>query len=133
MALPLAVPVALAGAAIGRYIALRTPGPALHAVVVVLALPGLAAVETTVAPPAPREIVSSVEIDAPPAEVWKHVAGFPEITAPPAWYFRLGVAYPVRAVVEGSGVGAVRRFEFSSGTFVEPITVWDEPRRLAFD
>jgi hypothetical protein len=30
-------------------------------------------------------------------------------------------------------VGAVRRCEFSTGAFVEPITVWDPPRRLAFD
>jgi uncharacterized membrane protein YhaH (DUF805 family) len=133
MALPLAVPVALAGAAIGRYIALRTPGPALHAVVVVLALPGLAAVETATPPPPLREVVSSLEVDAPPARVWHHVAAFPEIDEAPAWYFRLGVAYPVRAVLVGTGVGAVRRCEFSTGAFVEPITTWDEPRRLAFD
>jgi hypothetical protein len=30
-------------------------------------------------------------------------------------------------------VGAVRRCEFSTGPFVEPITVWDQPHRLAFD
>jgi hypothetical protein len=46
--------------------------------------------------------------------------------------FRLGLAYPIRAEIEGSGVGAVRRCVFSTGAFVEPITVWDEPRRLAF-
>jgi hypothetical protein len=27
----------------------------------------------------------------------------------------------------------VRRCEFSTGAFVEPISAWDEPRRLAFD
>ena len=52
---------------------------------------------------------------------------------PPAWYFRWGIAYPVRAVIHGDGVGAVRRCEFSTGAFVEPITAWDAPRRLAFD
>jgi hypothetical protein len=30
-------------------------------------------------------------------------------------------------------VGATRYCIFSTGTFVEPITVWDRPRRLAFD
>ena len=35
--------------------------------------------------------------------------------------------------VEGRGVGAIRYCEFSTGSFVEPITVWDEPVRLAFD
>jgi hypothetical protein len=54
MALPLAVPVALAGAGVGRYIALHTPGPALRAVVLVLVIPGLAAVETAGPPPAAR-------------------------------------------------------------------------------
>jgi hypothetical protein len=61
------------------------------------------------------------------------VIGFSELPAPPAWMSRLGVAYPVRAEIDGRGVGAVRRCEFSTGAFVEPITVWDEPRRLAFD
>jgi hypothetical protein len=39
----------------------------------------------------------------------------------------------VRARIEGEGVGAIRRCEFSTGAFVEPITVWDEPRHLAFN
>ena len=38
-----------------------------------------------------------------------------------------------RAAYLGRGVGAIRHCEFSTGPFVEPITVWDEPRRLAFD
>jgi hypothetical protein len=29
-------------------------------------------------------------------------------------------------------VGAVRRCNFTTGTFVEPITTWDEPNLLAF-
>jgi hypothetical protein len=52
---------------------------------------------------------------------------------PPEWFFRLGIAYPMRARIAGSGVGAVRHCEFSTGPFVEPITVWDPPHRLAFD
>ena len=79
------------------------------------------------------EVASSVVIDAAPEQVWEHVVGFSTLPAPPDWYFRLGIAYPVRATIEGSGVGAVRRCEFSTGAFVEPITVWNEPRRLAFD
>ena len=34
--------------------------------------------------------------------------------------------------IEGEGPGAVRRCVFSTGAFVEPIEVWDAPRRLAF-
>ena len=40
---------------------------------------------------------------------------------------------PLRAHIEGTGVGAVRHCVFSTGTFVEPITVWEPGRRLAFD
>jgi len=39
----------------------------------------------------------------------------------------------VRAHIDGSGVGAVRTCEFSTGSFVEPITAWEPPRRLGFD
>ena len=40
---------------------------------------------------------------------------------------------PVRARIEGTGVGAVRHCEFTTGSFVEPIRIWDAPNRLAFD
>jgi len=133
MAVPVAIPAAMLGAVLGRSIALHAPGTALHAVLVVLALPGLAAVERAAPLPELREVVSVVEVDAPPETVWRHVATFREIPEPPAWFFRMGIAYPLRAVVAGEGVGALRRCEFSTGAFVEPITVWDAPRRLSFD
>ena len=132
-ALPLAIPTALLGATVGRVIALRRPGAALHAVVLVLAVPGVAALETAGPPPVVREIVSAIEVQAPPEVVWRHVAAFREIPDTPAWFFRLGIAYPLRAVMDGEGVGALRRCEFSTGAFLEPITAWDAPRRLSFD
>lgn len=39
----------------------------------------------------------------------------------------------LRATIDGTGVGAVRRCEFSTGAFIEPITAWEPGRRLAFD
>lgn len=78
-------------------------------------------------------VESEVIVHASPEEVWSNVVTFPDITEPPAWYFRLGIASPLRARIEGRGVGAVRYCEFTTGSFVEPITVWDEPKRLAFD
>jgi hypothetical protein len=39
----------------------------------------------------------------------------------------------VRARIEGTGVGAIRYGDFTTGSFVEPITAWDENRLLAFD
>ncbi len=80
-----------------------------------------------------HETQSAIDIAAPPAVVWREVVAFRELGPPKEWVFRAGVAYPLRASIKGRGVGAVRHCEFSTGPFVEPITVWDEPRRLAFD
>ena len=79
-----------------------------------------------------REVATAVEIDAPPAAVWRHVVSFPDLP-PPSGIFATGIACPLRARIDGSGVGAIRYCEFTTGAFVEPITVWDEPHRLAFD
>lgn len=100
---------------------------------VAVVLPALLALDAAAPPPVEHEVASSVEIDAPPETVWRHVVGFAEIPDPPEGLFRAGLACPVRATIEGSGVGAVRHCEFTTGAFVEPITAWDEPRRLAFD
>jgi hypothetical protein len=54
------------------------------------------------------------------------------IDEPPALPFRLGVAYPLRGEVIGSGVGAVRYGEFSTGTAIERVTAWAPDRKLAF-
>jgi hypothetical protein len=61
------------------------------------------------------------------------VIAFPPLDPPTEWFFRAGIAYPIGASIEGTGVGAVRRCQFSTGAFLEPITVWDAPHRLGFD
>jgi uncharacterized membrane protein YhaH (DUF805 family) len=129
MALPLALPLGALGAVVGRLIAAEHRESSPAALALVLALSPLATLEK----PPLREVLSSIEIDAPPAQVWPHVVAFADLDEPPRWFFRLGIAYPQRARLSGSGVGAVRRCEFSTGAFVEPITAWEEPSRLAFD
>lgn len=78
-------------------------------------------------------VVTRVEIAAPPETVWNQVVSFSELPPPRGMIFRTGVAYPLHAEIRGQGVGAVRHCVFSTGPFVEPITVWDAPRRLAFN
>lgn len=131
MATPLAVPLVALGALLGRAIARLDPGSGRHAAVLVLLLPLLAAAEQ----PRPHlhEVITVVDVAAPADLVWTHVVSFADLPPPTEWYFRGGIAYPMRARIDGRGVGAVRHCEFSTGAFVEPITVWDEPRRLAFD
>jgi hypothetical protein len=132
MALPLALLLASLGAILGRQIALDgRRAPAVTCLVV--ALPLLTGFEATGLHTRLREVRSEVEIDAPVESVWGNVVGISELPPPSELVFRLGIAYPLRARIHGSGVGAVRTCEFSTGPFVEPITVWDPPRRLGFD
>jgi hypothetical protein len=78
------------------------------------------------------EVKSSVIVNATLEKVWRNVVSFSDLPPPDEMIFKLGVAYPLRAEISGSGVGAVRHCNFSTGPFVEPIEVWDEPRLLKF-
>jgi hypothetical protein len=75
---------------------------------------------------------TDVVINAPIDRVWRNVVTFSTIDEPPDWYFRAGIAYPLRASISGRGPGAIRRCEFTTGAFIEPIEVWNEPRLLRF-
>jgi hypothetical protein len=134
MALPLSLVVGLMGAAVGRAAALRGH-PQLPTSAVALALVPLGAVLEPRATTGRvlHEVRSSVVIDASAEQVWQHVVAFRPLSEPTELVFRLGIAYPRYAAIEGEGVGAVRRCVFSTGTFVEPITAWEPGRRLAFD
>ena len=134
MAAPLAIVLALMGALAGRALALRSGAPSPGLAALLFPLPLIAGLQGASPPRLTSHVVLTVvEIEAPPEAVWGHVLAFSTVPEPPAWFFRLGIAYPQRARIVGRGAGAVRRCEFSTGAFVEPITVWDEPRRLAFD
>ena len=101
-----------------------------------LALAGLPAVmglEHVLPPALPLlEVKSSVVVNAPPEKVWQNVVSFSELPPPEELIFKLGVAYPIRAEINGHGPGALRYCQFSTGPFVEPIEVWDAPRLLRF-
>jgi uncharacterized membrane protein YhaH (DUF805 family) len=134
MAFPIAAVLSMVGALLAWVISSsQRPDGVRRPVAMLLLLPAFAVGEAKVAEPTLRHVTTTIEIDAPPERVWPNVIGFSDLPAPPRWMYRLGVAYPLRARIQGSGVGAVRHCEFSTGPFVEPITVWDEPRRLAFD
>ena len=133
MALPIALPLGVMGALLGRAIARvgqERIGPAAAALAV---LPLSVLLDLHTAPPPLHEVRSAIEIGAPPDRVWDNVIAFPPITEPLDLVFQLGVAYPRSAHIEGSGVGATRYCEFSTGAFVEPITRWEPGRRLSFD
>lgn len=136
MASPLVLFLAFAGGMLAYSLQARfwrrRSSPALL-LVLLLSAPLLMGAEAAVPRQAPvYEVRTAVEIDAPPATVWRNVVSFRQLPPPDDWVFHTGIAYPVRAEIRGRGVGAVRYCEFSTGAFVEPIEVWDEPRRLAF-
>ncbi|MFN0008140.1 MAG: hypothetical protein ACKVXR_09555 [Planctomycetota bacterium] len=136
MAAPIAIVLATLGAVVGHVIQMR-PGGGRDADSVVssmiLVFPALLGMERwTGSEPESIEVRSSVEVDAPPEAVWEHVVAFAELPPPTELLFRAGVAYPLRAEIHGTGPGAIRHCVFSTGPFVEPIEVWDEPQRLEF-
>jgi hypothetical protein len=97
-----------------------------------LVLPPAALTFDTHAQPPIYAVTTAIEISAPPARVWRqiiHLAQFPE---PREWYFRAGLAYPIDVHLAGTGPGATRYCEFSTGQVVESIEVWEEPRVLRF-
>ena len=136
MAAPLGLGLSALGGAIGFFVqyarwGLQGQTPVIS--VVLLLVPLTMGLDPKIEKQPPVLVVhSSLEIDAPPEVVWQKVIAFSDIPEEREWLFRTGIAYPVRATLQGHGVGAVRRCEFSTGAFVEPIQVWDEPRLLRF-
>lgn len=132
MAVPIGIVAAELGGKVGRLVAIGTTAPPASTAFVLLLLPaGLVADRATNVSPV-YEAVTSVIVNAPPEKVWAHVIQFHEITERPSLLFRLGIAYPIRARISGTGPGAIRRCEFSTGAFVEPITAWEAPNKLSF-
>ena len=79
------------------------------------------------------EVKTAIEINAPIEKVWHNIVRFGQIEEPDEWIFKTGIAYPIHAEIKGEGVGAIRYCNFTTGSFVEPITVWQEPNLLKFD
>ena len=135
MAIPLALPLSIAGGLIARTIILSQraslSSPRLSACVAILPLMMCMEHVARLDPPV-RPVITSVIINAPSPVVWKNVVAFPPLALPKEWIFHTGIAYPLGATIMGSGPGAIRRCRFSTGDFVEPITTWDENHLLAF-
>jgi hypothetical protein len=135
MAAPIGLALAALGGAVGYYIQAGhgKVAPQISALML-LFLPILMGAESVERGLPPLiAVTSSVEIDAPPERVWPNVIAFGELPTPTDWVFKTGISYPMRAKISGAGVGAIRRCEFSTGPFVEPITAWEPPYHLAFD
>ena len=108
MAAPNFYPVAWLGAFVGWAIQARPTQRDAPSVLVllILAMPLLMGAESRGARTAPRyRVETSIEIAAPPEEVWRHIVTFQELPEPTDSLFRVGIAYPMRARIEGDRRG----------------------------
>ncbi|WP_421774788.1 hypothetical protein [Gracilimonas sp.] len=133
MAAPIAIPLTLAGSYLGYSIVRRSQKNSLVALILLLfAIPLTAFIEKDQSI-VEHPVTTSVIIDADPETVWNNVIEFPELNPANELIFRAGIAYPTDATIDGKGIGAIRYCNFSTGSFIEPITTWEEPTKLAFD
>ena len=132
MAFPIAWVLALIGGMFGYQIALFNKDK-IKPMMLMALLPLMPAIEKNTFHAEPSVVLSSIDVHVAPEKVWPNVVSFPDLDPTEDFFFRNGVATPLRARIVGTGVGAIRHCEFTTGSFVEPITVWDEPTRLAFD
>ncbi len=136
MAAPFALGLAALGGMLGSAIQAgywAHKGTPATLMIVMLFTPAFQSAEYwTKLQPQTFEVRTAIEVNAPPEKVWNQVVAFAEIPPPKELLFRAGIAYPIRAEISGRGGGAVRHCVFSTGPFIEPIEVWDEPRLLKF-
>jgi uncharacterized membrane protein YhaH (DUF805 family) len=101
--------------------------------VLVFALPALLGAERIAPPPVPRfQVRTSIDIAAPPQLVWRRLIAFPPMPEAKEWPFRLGIAYPIEARLQGEGLTGDRECRFSTGSFKEPILAWEPAKHFAF-
>lgn len=133
MAAPIGLLLTWVGSLIGYALVKKTPNNAAKTLLLLIGIiPALAFIEKD-NKPALTAVVTSIEIKADPQTIWENVVEFPQLGKPTEFIFKTGIAYPTDAKIQGTGVGAIRYCNFTTGSFVEPITVWDEPRLLKFD
>lgn len=133
MAAPFGILFTWVGSLIGYSILKGAPNNSTTILLIIIfVIPSMAFVERSTEATL-TSVVTSIEINADVKTVWENVIEFPQLDEPTEFIFKTGIAYPINAKIEGSGVGAVRHCNFTTGSFVEPITVWEESKLLRFD
>lgn len=134
MAAPLAYFLGFLGGGIAYLLQAKSKFVSSFLPFLFLILPSLAYLEANMDRESDWYMVeTSLKISASKEKVWKGLFEFSDIPEPKELIFNAGVSYPVRARVEGKGIGAIRYCEFNNGVFVEEITEWDENTSLGFN
>lgn len=131
LASPLGALLAIAGGALGRRGATlgKEPSGPLYCVAL---LPLMFAADAISPPEAVMLTNESIVIHAPPSRVWEAVTSDDPILQQPTLAGKMGLAYPERGELLGSGIGAVRHGYFSTGEAQEKVTEWQPGRTLGF-
>ena len=135
MAAPMGLLFTYVGFMIGHYISTnKTRHQTPTAIILLfLSVPSLMSFENNIdSEDNLRSVTTTIEINSTQEKVWENVISFPQLKDPTEFVFKTGIAYPINATIIGQGVGAVRQCNFSTGSFVEPITIWDKPNLLKF-
>ncbi|GAB2988212.1 hypothetical protein GCM10027049_30890 [Mucilaginibacter puniceus] len=136
MALPIGWLFSFLGHIIGyQLIKSKIINPTVTIILLIISVPVVMGFEYKTAPENEdvKAVVTSIVINAPTEKVWENVIAFPQLEEPTELLFKAGIAYPINAKINGSGIGAIRYCNFSTGSFVEPITKWEKPYLLAFN
>ncbi len=134
MAAPLAIILALLGGFVGWLVAgTKSAQSPITFLLFIGVMPFGATIERAIQPPASVfQVTTSIDLAASPERIWQTVLQ-PTALAPPTQPFlRAGVGYPQASHIEGAGPSAIRYCDFSTGTLIEPVLIWDEPRELRF-
>jgi hypothetical protein len=132
MAAPLGILFTWIGSIFGHLVINKqTKNGPTTLIILIIALPAFSFLERNSTPEL-TSVVSSIEIKATPEAVWENVIEFPKLKEPTELIFKTGIAYPIDAKIDGKGIGAIRHCNFTTGSFVEPITIWNEPYLLKF-
>jgi len=136
MAAPFAWVIALFGGILAKIIHGRGHSPQVQPstyAVLLIAIPAMFGIEHAAPLPVPHfQVRTTIEIMAPPDAVWRRLIQFPPLPTADEWPFRAGIAYPIEARLRGEGLTADRECRFSTGSFKEPILVWEPGKRFAF-
>lgn len=133
MAAPLGLAITVIGGAVGHLLQRREIKSVPAVVIIFAALPLLSGIEHNInLQPPLTDVTTKIIINKTPQDVWNQLVTFNELKDPDELIFRSGVAYPIKAEIEGRGVGSIRKCVFTTGAFIEPIEVWNEPHLLKF-
>jgi uncharacterized membrane protein YhaH (DUF805 family) len=119
MAFPIFFAVAFIGAAIGYAIHDSQRSVSLHMIAIpMFVIPVLGFIEHSQSNVPPTvHVETQIIIHASKQEVWDQLVAFGEIEEPAELLFKTGIAYPIHAEINGRGVGAIRKCNFTTGSF----------------